>query len=126
MPKRILVAEDEAFLRDIIHITLSDHDLDVSLASNGEEAIKAIEQMLPDMLLLDLLMPKSDGYAVLRHIRENRYDFPVIVLSNLSDPAEQAKCVELGACDFIIKSNLDEDQIWEKIHPHLNHSHAVA
>ncbi|MBI3331886.1 response regulator [Candidatus Peregrinibacteria bacterium] len=119
----VLVAEDEKFLRDIIQMSLLDHAIEVRVASNGKEAIDAVEEEVPQLLLLDLLMPRVDGYAVLRHIRERGYDFPVVILSNLGDPLEEEKCMKLGVKDFIIKSNLDEDQLWEKIEKYLVPAH---
>ncbi len=115
----ILVAEDEPFLREIIHMSLVEHGADVELAGNGEEAIEAIDRHQPSLLLLDLLMPKVDGYAVLSHIRKQQYTFPVLILSNLSDPAEREKCQKLGVLDFIVKSNLDEDALWGRVEKFL-------
>ena len=111
----ILVAEDEMFLRELIHMDLADRGVDVRMAMDGKETIDCIEREAPGLLLLDLLMPKVDGYGVLEHIREKGYRFPVIVLSNLSDPTEQEKCLQLGAVDFLVKSNLDEGELWKKI-----------
>ena len=89
------------------------------LFRSGEETIRAIAQHPPAVLLLDLLMPKVDGYEVLKHIRQHGYSFPVIILSNLSDPGEQEKCMQLGAAGFLIKSNIDESMIWDAILPYL-------
>ncbi len=71
--------------------------------------------MRPSILLLDLLMPKLDGYGVLEYIRSKGHDFPVVILSNLSDPLEKEKCFRLGAIDFLVKSDLDEGELWEHI-----------
>ena len=98
---------------------LREHGVDVELAANGEEAIAALERAKPHLLILDLLMPKVDGYAVLKHVREKKYEFPILVLSNLSDPVEQEKCMRLGAKDVIVKSNLDEDELWGKVEKYL-------
>jgi CheY-like chemotaxis protein len=119
MSHRILVAEDESFLRELIHLDLKDRGFEVRLAADGAQTIDAIEEERPEVLLLDLLMPKVDGYRVLEHIRNKGYDFPVIVLSNLSDPIEQEKCRELGAKGFLVKSNLDEGDIWESVREFL-------
>ena len=116
----ILIVEDEPFLRDIIQMSLLEHNASVAVASNGAEAIDAIEKNEPALLLLDLLMPRVDGYVVLQHIRDKGYTFPVVVLSNLGDPLEQEKCLNLGVKDFIIKSNLDEDELWNKVSVYLS------
>ncbi len=119
MTKKVLLAEDEPFLRETIQLTLQDHDLQVSVVSNGVDAITRINAEQPDLLMLDLLMPKMDGYAVLLHIRDHGYVFPVIVLSNLSDEMDQAKCKQLGVLDFIVKSDMDEDELWPRIQAYL-------
>jgi CheY-like chemotaxis protein len=115
----ILVAEDEHFLRELIHLDLKDRGFDVRLAADGAQTIEVLEECHPKVLLLDLLMPKVDGYRVLEHIRHKGYSFPVIVLSNLSDPTEQQKCRDLGAQGFLVKSNLDEGEIWENVQKFL-------
>jgi CheY-like chemotaxis protein len=115
----ILVAEDEPFLRDTIQLGLEEHDVEVHVVSNGDEAIAMLQERLPDLLLLDLLMPKRDGYSVLSYIREQNLSFPVIILSNLSDEIDQEKCQQLGASAFLIKSDMDEDELWPRIKLYL-------
>jgi len=119
MSKTVLIAEDENFLREMLQMEISEHGIDVVTAANGQETIEAIESAVPSLLLLDLLMPKVDGYAVLEHIRQKGYSFPVIVLSNLSDSAQQEACTKLGVKDFLIKSNIDEDELWKKVELYL-------
>ncbi len=115
MPKSVLLVEDNAFLRETIRLSLQEHGVEVSEASNGEEAITILEKEQPQLLLLDLLMPKRDGYSVLSHIRERAYTFPVVILSNLSDYLDSEKCMKLGAKDYIIKSDMDEEDLWVKL-----------
>lgn len=117
--KDILIAEDEHFLQEMLQMLAEENGQHVRTASNGEEAIRQLEKKQPDVLLLDLLMPVIDGYAVLRHVHEKGYRFPVIVLSNLSDSAQQAECIALGARAFLVKSNLDEDELWRNIERQL-------
>jgi CheY-like chemotaxis protein len=117
--KDILIAEDEHFLQEILRMLAEENGQRVRTASNGEEAIRQLENRQPDVMLLDLLMPVVDGYAVLRHVHKKGYRFPVIVLSNLSDSAQQAECIALGAKAFLVKSNLDEDELWRNIETQL-------
>ena len=79
-----------------------------------------LEQDKPDLLLLDLLMPHTDGFAVLAYIHGKKYQFPVVILSNLSDDIDNEKCFQLGAKDYFIKSDMDEDELWPKIAPYLS------
>lgn len=119
MPKSILLAEDEAFLRETIQLELEEHGVTVRAVMNGEDAIAEIDRQKPDLLLLDLLMPKKDGYEVLQHIKKNGYAFPVIILSNLSNDIDQEKCLALGAKEYFIKSDMDEDEIWPRVEKYL-------
>lgn len=111
----ILVAEDEPLLRDMLQLDLQEQGATVTVTRDGEEAIAAMEREAPHLLLLDLIMPRKDGFAVLQYIRDKGYDFPVIVLSNLSDPTQERRCKELGARDFLVKSNLGTGELWEHL-----------
>jgi DNA-binding response OmpR family regulator len=119
MSKVILLVEDDAFLRETIRLSLEEQGLVVIEASNGEEAIVEMEKRPPHLILLDLLMPRRDGYSVLSHMRERSYDYPVIILSNLSDYLDHEKCMKLGAKDYFIKSDMDEDELLPKIQKYL-------
>ncbi len=110
--KHILVAEDDAFLLGMMRTILSKHGVRVSTARNGQEAIDIIEKDLPDLLLLDLLMPQVDGFAVLKYRKQKKMTFPVVVCSNLSDKANIEKCDDFDVSEYVIKSDLDDDQIW--------------
>ena len=110
--KHILVAEDEAFLLAMMQKVLTGHGVRVSTALNGQEAIDIIDKDPPDLLLLDLLMPQVDGYAVLEHRKKKKMKFPVVVCSNLSDKTNILKCSEFYVSEYIIKSDMDDEQIW--------------
>ncbi|MDD5055694.1 MAG: response regulator [Candidatus Peribacteraceae bacterium] len=110
--RHILVAEDDAFLLGMIRRVLSKHEVRVSTARNGQEAIDVILKDPPDLLLLDLLMPIVDGYAVLELRKKKKLTFPVVVCSNLSDKKNIVKCDGLGVNEYVIKSDMDDDQIW--------------
>lgn len=115
MAKQVLIVEDDAFLRDTIRLALQEHGVDVSTASDGEEAVHMIDKTQPDLLLLDLLMPKQDGFYVLKHIKEKEYGFPVVILSNLSGDMTPEKCIAIGAKDYLVKSDMDEEELWPRI-----------
>ena len=110
--KHILVAEDETFLLDMMRKVLTKHGVRVSTALNGQEAIDIIDKDPPDLLLLDLLMPHVDGYAVLQYRKEKKLKFPVVVCSNLSDKTNIIKCNEFDVNEYLIKSDMDDEQIW--------------
>jgi len=115
MPKTILITDDDLLLTKMYRLNLATEDIHVETAKNGQEAMDFMDKHQPDLLLLDLLMPKIDGYAVLEHIRKKKYHFPVIVLSNLSQDIDQQKCLELGARDYFIKSDMDMPVLLEKV-----------
>ena len=115
----VLVAEDDAFFRETIQLALEEHGIRVRTAKHGGEAIEMIGSEQPDLLLLDLLMPHTDGFAVLNFVHDKNYQFPVVILSNLSDDIDNEKCFQLGAKDYFIKSDMDEDELWPKIEKYL-------
>lgn len=119
MDHNILIAEDDRFLAETIAASLQDHGKSVTVVLDGEQAIAAMDKQQPDILLLDLLMPKADGHAVLRHCKEKGYTFPVIILSNLSDDVNKESCKEMGAVDYFIKSDMDEDDLWPMVEKSL-------
>ncbi|OGJ57051.1 hypothetical protein A2635_01830 [Candidatus Peribacteria bacterium RIFCSPHIGHO2_01_FULL_51_9] len=118
--KHIIVAEDEAFLLDMMKIALSKHGARVSTAQNGQEAIDLIDKDPPDLLLLDLLMPQVDGFAVLQHRKDKNLKFPVVVCSNLSDKPSIIKCNEFDVNEYLIKSDMDDEQIWTVAEKYLH------
>ncbi len=122
MSKLILVAEDDGFLGETIRLGLLDHKMRVVLVTDGEQAMEALDEEQPSLLLLDLLMPKKDGMAVLQHIKERHYTFPIIILSNLSGDMTPEKCFEMGAKDYLVKSDMDEEELWPTVQKYLTAS----
>ena len=117
--KHVLVAEDEAFLLEMIQKVLSNHGVRVSTASNGQEAIDVMNTDPPDLLLLDLVMPHVDGFAVLQHRKNKKMDFPVFVCTNLSDKKSIIRCDEFDVMEYLIKSDMDDEQIWTAVEKYL-------
>ncbi len=119
MPKLILVAEDDLFLGETICLGLQEQGVKAHLVHDGMEAIEFLDKEKPDLLLLDLVMPRRDGYAVLQHIKEKKYDVPVVILSNLSTDLTPDQCRTLHVKDYVVKSDMDEDELWPKISKYL-------
>jgi two-component system response regulator AdeR len=111
MSKTVLVAEDEPFLSIIINVELKERGINSIKARDGQQAIDEIEKQQPDLLLLDLRMPKVDGFGVLEHIRSKGYTFPIVVFSNISDQVDIDRAKEMGVQEYIVKSNIDWDEI---------------
>jgi len=110
----ILLAEDDRFLRKAADTALRRHGFSVVTATNGEEALEALRTMKPDLILLDLIMPKVQGFEVLRSVKENpaTAHIPVVVLSNLGQEGDVKRAMESGATAYFVKSNLTlEDMV---------------
>lgn len=117
MAKKILIVEDDTFLKGLSATKLGKEGFDVLTAGNEAEAEKIIKENMPDFVLLDLVLPGSDGFEILKKIRENpkMTSTPVIIFSNLAEDKDIAKAKELGANDFMIKSNFTLDELSDKI-----------
>lgn len=119
MPKVVLVAEDDAFLAETICLGLREHGVETHLVRDGEEAEQFLRDRQPDLLLLDLIMPKKDGYGVLQFLRETQSAVPVIILSNLSTDLTPDMYGAVQVKDYVVKSDIDEDDLWPKISRYL-------
>lgn len=117
--KHVLIAEDDAFLLEMMKKVISSHGVHVSTAMNGQEAIDRIEKEQPDVLLLDLLMPQVDGFAVLEYRKKKNLIFPVVVCSNLSDKKSMIACSQFDVAEYVIKSDMDDGYIWTVVEKYL-------
>lgn len=102
MPKKILIVEDEANIRELLRLYLEREGYTVLEAENGVEGIKKWKSDKPDMLLLDVMMPVMDGWAVCREIRAES-DVPIIMLTAKGEIADRVSGLEMGADDYIVK-----------------------
>ena len=124
---RILVVEDEQFLVQALKDNLESEGYVVDSASNGEEATEHIRKNKPDIILLDLLMPKKDGFYVLEEVKKNP-DWkliPTLVLSNLGGDAEIKRALALGADDYFVKSQHPIEEVIEKVKEYLEGKKSV-
>lgn len=102
MKKRILVADDEKEIRDLVEIYLEAEGFNIDTVSNGEEALKAVNEKEYDLVILDIMMPKMDGITTLINIRKE-YTMPVIFLTAKSEEIDMIQGFTLGADDYIAK-----------------------
>ena len=114
---KILIIEDEKALVDILEKKLLYEDYEVSIARDGEEGIKKVKEIRPDLILLDIVIPKMNGFEVLENLNKDKRfsSIPVIVISNSGYSVDLDKALELGAVDYLIKAEFDLDKIIEKI-----------
>lgn len=100
--EKILIVDDEASIRRILETRFKMLGFDTVTASDGEEALDIFSKFHPDIIVLDIMMPKIDGYGVTREIRKQA-DTPIIILTALGDVAERITGLELGADDYVVK-----------------------
>lgn len=100
--ERILVVDDEASIRRILETRLSMIGYDVVTAADGEEALETFRSANPSLVVLDVMMPKLDGYGVCQELRKES-DVPIIMLTALGDVADRITGLELGADDYVVK-----------------------
>ncbi|MBN1644057.1 MAG: response regulator transcription factor [Dehalococcoidales bacterium] len=105
---KVLIVDDDLSTIKFVAANLEANNYEVLKAQDGEQALKIIEKDFPDLVVLDVVMPRMDGYAVCRRLREWS-QIPVIMLSAISDEREKVKCLDLGADDYLCKPfGLDE------------------
>lgn len=108
MPKqkpKILVAEDEKAMAQAMELKLENHGFAVTTAQNGSVAIQKLQNEHFDLILCDLMMPKTDGFGVLLYLQKEKIATPVIILSALSNEEDVRRALSLGAKKFFVKSD---------------------
>ncbi|MCK5084709.1 MAG: response regulator [Candidatus Pacebacteria bacterium] len=114
---KVIIIEDDSYISDMYRIKFESEDFETIVANNGVEGIKLLERVVPDIILLDVVMPKIDGFSVLKAIKKNpKLDkIPVILLTNLSQKENVERGFELGASSYIIKAHFTPSEVVEKI-----------
>lgn len=117
MDKKIAIIEDEEVLQKVLDIQMVSSGYQVICAEDGESAIELIKSEKPDLVLLDLLIPKVHGLDVLRTIKKDASTkkIPVIIFSNSSNEEEIEEGKKLGAIDYFVKASADLDELKEQI-----------
>jgi two-component system response regulator VicR len=119
--RKILVAEDDIFLKKILLTKLALKGFEAISAIDGEEALKQIIAVKPDLILLDLMMPKKNGFEVMEELNKNHPEIkaPIIILSNLGQESDVLRGKKLGAVDYLVKSNFSINAIIDKVNEYL-------
>lgn len=120
--KSILLVEDDEFLAELYATKLKLEGYEISLASDGEKGLKMVKEKMPDLVLLDIILPKMDGFEILKAIKADKdlKNIPVILLTNLSQKDEVKKGLELGANDYLIKAHFMPSEVVRKIEQTLS------
>ena len=111
--KKILFVEDDPFLIDIYTTKLKEAGFEVKVSTNGQEALEKIKEEQFDLLLLDIVLPQIDGWAILEKIKNA--SLKIIILSNLSQKEEVEKGLKLGATKYLIKAHYTPSEVVEEI-----------
>ena len=116
-PKVILLVEDDTFLSNIYKTKFEMEGYQVITAMDGEAGLTFVKTKKPDLILLDILLPKMDGFSVLKEIKadEKIKDIPVILLTNLGQKDDVSKGLELGAVDYLIKAHFKPSETVGKV-----------
>lgn len=120
--KKVLIVEDDVQISKVYEIQLKKEGFQTVTAHNGEEAMKMLVDEKPDLVTLDLMIPKKDGFEVLEDIRENHKDIkiPIIVISNLGQLGDKDRAMSLGASEFLVKTDHSIQEIMSKIKGYVN------
>lgn len=126
--KTVLVVDDEPDNRDIMRVIVEEIvGCQAMQAKDGQEALAAISSHKPDLILLDLMLPRLDGFQVMRILKqdERTASIPVIAITAMAQPKDKERAVAAGAVDFIDKP-FDLDEVADKIRSYLNGASAAA
>ena len=117
MSKKILFVEDESALQKTFGDVLTKEGYDMISALDGEVGLKLAKERKPDLILLDLILPKMDGFEVLKQLKKEveTKAIPVIVLTNLERVVDIEKAIEAGATTYLVKANYTLEEVLEKI-----------
>jgi len=115
--KSVLIVEDDQFISKAFKETFEAEGFVVKVAFNGEEALSILRKFMPDIILLDLVMPVKNGFEVLKDVkRQGRLSkIPIIVATNLGEEQYIVKAKEMGANDYILKSELSRSDLVKKV-----------
>ena len=104
--RSVLIAEDDPVLRNLYQKKFSIAQYDIRTAENGEEVLQQLDDRYPDVLVLDIHMPKMDGFDVLEKLSTTGRPFPVIMLTNFADERSRERSKELGANGYFVKKDM--------------------
>ncbi|OGD69041.1 hypothetical protein A3I18_00710 [Candidatus Campbellbacteria bacterium RIFCSPLOWO2_02_FULL_35_11] len=119
-PKKILIAEDDKAMARALNLKLTNAGFIVTSVYDGQEALDVLNKEIFDLVITDLVMPKIDGFGILKGIHDKGLKIPVIVTSNLSQNEDETKAKQAGATEYLIKSNTPIVKIVEHVQKALS------
>ncbi|MFZ2969654.1 MAG: response regulator [Minisyncoccia bacterium] len=119
MVKKIMLIEDEEILSGLLKRKLEENGYEVTVAFDGEEGLGIMKKQKPDLVLLDIVMPKMGGFEVMEEMNRlpdlNLRNVPVIIVSNSGQPVEIGRAQKLGIRDYLIKTQFDAQEVVDKV-----------
>ncbi len=123
-PKKILLIEDDIFLSSLLKNRFQKEGIEIIHSKDGEEAVKVLSTTKPDLILLDIMLPKKSGFEIMEEIRSDPQlqiqDVPIVIISNLGQPEDISKGERLGAAGYLIKAKTSIDDLIEKVKSFLS------
>ena len=119
---KIILIEDEEMLANMYEVKFSNEGFDIEKALDGESGLEKAKNILPDFILLDIIMPKMDGFAVLKALKEDvkTKNIPVMLLTNLGQEEDIERGNELGIVGYLVKANTTPSEVVEAVKNKLN------
>jgi len=118
--RKILIIEDDKSLQNALAEMLTQEKYEIISAFDGEEGLQKLKEENPDLVLLDIILPKKDGYEVLAEIKKGeKKNIPVLILTNLEEIDNVQKAIDLGATTFMVKSDFSLKDVLEKVKENL-------
>lgn len=120
-PKNVLLVEDDVFLSSLLKNRLTKEGFEVTHAVDGDQAVEILRTAKPDLILLDIILPKKSGFEVMEAIRQDPqlYRSPIIIISNLGQDADVARGKDLGAIEYFVKARTSIDDLVAQVRKHL-------
>ena len=119
---KILLIEDEEMLANMYEVKFNNEGFDIEKALDGESGLEKAKSILPDFILLDIIMPKMDGFAVLKALKEDvkTKNIPVMLLTNLGQEEDIERGKELGIVGYLVKANTTPSEVVKAVKNKLN------
>lgn len=120
--KKVMIVEDDKFFISLISKKLTDNGLPVMAANDGKGTFEVLAKEIPDIIILDIMLPDIDGFEILKKIKQNPalINIPVVFLTNLGSREDILKGKEIGATSFLIKATVTMDEVLQEINRILN------
>lgn len=119
--KKVLIVEDDASIIQMYSMKFKEGGYEVLQAGTGVEGLEMAKKNKPDLILLDIIIPQFDGFAVLEKLREDTAikNIPVVLLTNLSQEGDQEKGKKLGAKEYLVKAHLTPSEVFKKVEQYI-------